>query len=776
MLSNCGQLLSLILGLVVATNFVGCSKKDKSSPAPAAEVPTTVVSSTQPTSILSGSGTVTLPTSLDGLPSDPSSAKTVSITVSGQGLTEYRYAITKDVGNCNDATYSDPRAPDILIEEAITHDGVWLVCVLAAGVDSEGLEKVASLSHSWMHDSTAPSVSIVSPSGFGPNVSGSSNFSIELSASDGGSGLTSAAVSVQRAGGSCLNQAKTAFNATCPTFIETMNHAMILSVNGDLFSSDVNYIFTAQATDATANTKSSNSLTLKWDMVAPTAPVTLTAVAGQESANLSWSGVTGAAYYTVLRRLGAAVDSVPSGSGLASGITVGSNNIVVYFGTGTTFQDTELLPFQNYHYEVFALDAARNVSASGAKAKAQPDAKPAFQGLTFAFLQADRTIKAEWQPFAFASDQATTVYDIYQSSIPNDLLTGASDDQVTGQSSLAFAIEDENAENAYLVARASAASFAQEKNKRELRVKLASGMMHKIASNGRFNGSEPLGQTFLRNAWAVDIDPWGNTVFSATNGLLQVLCRETTQAFYCKGRANGSVYTIAGTDGIDDGADGALASATAMGQIYGIEFDSSGNLFVADFTYARVRAICYNPLALGFCNAKEIGFSYHLAGTGAVADGGDDTPAKTASIGLPNDIAIDSFGNIFFSDSSYRRVRAVCYVSGGPVCTGKVSGNMFQVAGNGTLSDGSDAEQRLSATFGEPRALAIDSLNNIWFADWDYRRIRALCFDITTTGTFCTGKTSGSIYRVMGTGAAADGGDNITAATASMGQAYGLSV
>ena len=184
---------------------------------------------------------------------------------------------------------------------------------------------------------------------------------------------------------------------------------------------------------------------------------------------------------------------MPSGSGLAKGITVGSNNLVIYLGTGTTFQDTELLPFQNYHYEVFALDAAKNVSASGAKAKAQPDAKPAFQGLTFSFLQSDRSIKAEWQPFAFANDQATTVYDIYQSTVSNDVVTGGSDDQVTGQASMAFPIEDENAENAYLVARASAPGFAQEKNNRELRVKLAPGMMHKIASNGRFNGSEPLG-------------------------------------------------------------------------------------------------------------------------------------------------------------------------------------------------------------------------------------------------------------------------------------------
>jgi hypothetical protein len=101
---------------------------------------------------------------------------------------------------------------------------------------------------------------------------------------------------------------------------------------------------------------------------------------------------------------------------------------------------------------------------------------------------------------------------------------------------------------------------------------------------------------------------------------------------------------------------------------------------------------------------------------------------------------------------------------------------MFHVAGNGILADGADAGARLTATFGEPRALAIDSLNNIWFADWDYRRIRALCFDVASSGSFCTGKTSGLVYRVMGTGAAADGGDNVAADTAGMGQAFGLAV
>jgi sugar lactone lactonase YvrE len=764
------------VGFILTANLVGCSKKDSADPAAIVEIPQTVVSSGQPATILSGSGPIMLPTSLSGLPSDPSSATSISITVSGQGLTEYRYAITKDIGNCNDATYSDPRSPSVTIDEAITEDGIWSVCVLAAGVDSQGVPKVASLSHSWMHDSTAPSVSILAPSGFGPNISGNSNFTIALSASDGGSGLTSVGVSLQRAGGNCLNQDRSAFDANCPTFIETIGNNLSLTIPSEEFESEVNYIFTAMAIDATGNSQASSSLTLNWDATSPAAPAALTAVPGQELANLSWSSVSGAAYYAVARRLGSPVDGVPLGSGLVSGITFGGSNLIVYFGSNNSFQDTELLPFQNYHYEVFALDAAKNISTSGAKAKAQPDAKPAFQGLTYAYLQADRGIKTEWQQFAFAGNQASTVYDIYQSTVSNDLLTGGSDTQTTGASSLTFPIEDENASDAYLVARASAPGYSQDRNKRELRVKLSSGVMHKIASNGRFDGSEPLGQTFLRNAWTVDIDPWGNSVFTATNGTIQVLCRESAQAYYCKGRTNGAVYTIAGTDGIEDGADGMLASASPMGQIYGIDFDSSGNLYVADYTYARVRVICFNPLAPGFCNAKEIGFSYHIAGTGTVVDGGNDTVARTTPIGLPNDIAIDSFGNIFFADSSYRRIRAVCYVASGPICSGKVLGNMFHVAGNGILADGADASARLTANFGEPRALAIDSLNNLWFADWDYRRIRAVCLDVASSGSFCTGKTSGLVYRVMGTGAAVDGGDNVAANTEGMGQAYGLAV
>lgn len=773
-----GNIAPVILVAATALSFVSCNKKKSDDSSSSDAATPMVVASGQPASVLGGSGSITLPVSLVGTPPNPNNADSISVSVAGDGLVEYRYALEYEQADCNSVTYSEVRTPDLLIEGTTTDDGTWLLCVLAAGRGTDASEKVASLSYSWLRDAKDPSVSVTAFSGFGPNYLAGDSFAVSVEASDSASGLDSVGLSVRRAGNDCLNAGHTAFNADCPNYLELSPAQTTISIDDDLFVGGAAYEFSAIATDRTGNKKVSALVEKVWDTTPPGAPSSLVATAGQEVATVTWTAVSGASGYIIIRKLGSPVDLWPTGGDVTIGQGIDDDNTVVYVGSNTSFVDTDLTPFAHYHYLALARDTAKNISSSGAAGHCQPAAIPAFQGLTYAYVKGPgRRIGVDWQEFAInGSSTAATEYDLYAADTSGDHnFVGASSAAVTGAPATGF-IDDGSGGNTYLIARASAAGIAQEDNTRELRVKFGAGIEHKLTSNGRYLGTDPLTQTFLRNAWATDFDNFGNVLFSAANGTLQVLCRESTQAYYCKGRQTGLAYTIAGTDGIDDGADGALASATPMGQIYGIDVDASGNVFVADYTNYRIRVICYNPLAAGSCNGRSIGFTYHIAGNGAAADGIDDAVAKTTGIGLPNAVAVDTYGNVFFSDSTYRRLRVACFVLSGAVCAGKTIGNSYAVAGNGTLADGADGQVRLSATFGEPRGLTIDTRNNLWFADWDYRRIRALCFDVSSGAGFCTGKTSGNIYRVLGTGAAADGSDNVTASGSGMGQVYGLAV
>ena len=107
----------------------------------------------------------------------------------------------------------------------------------------------------------------------------------------------------------------------------------------------------------------------------------------------------------------------------------------------------------------------------------------------------------------------------------------------------------------------------------------------------------------------------------------------------------GIISTVAG--GGSDLGDGGPATATQLYWPEGLAVDSAGNLYIADEGDNRIRKV------------TAAGIISTIAGDGTAGFGGDGGLATAAQLYDPNDVAIDSVGNIYIADTANQRIRIV---------------------------------------------------------------------------------------------------------------------
>jgi sugar lactone lactonase YvrE len=156
-----------------------------------------------------------------------------------------------------------------------------------------------------------------------------------------------------------------------------------------------------------------------------------------------------------------------------------------------------------------------------------------------------------------------------------------------------------------------------------------------------------------------------------------------------------------------------------------------------------------------------------VAGTGGACSppcsgfSGDGGPATSASLYIPQGVAVDASGNLFVTDTGNNRIRKVAAPSGiittvagdGPSCSS------FSCIG-GFSGDGGPAT---SATLNYPAGIAVDASGNLFFADSQNNRIRKV-------------SASGIITTIAGNGTQGFSGDGGPAAAAALNNPLGVAV
>jgi len=167
----------------------------------------------------------------------------------------------------------------------------------------------------------------------------------------------------------------------------------------------------------------------------------------------------------------------------------------------------------------------------------------------------------------------------------------------------------------------------------------------------------------------------------------------------------GIITTIAGTGTAGYNGDSRLATEANLNRPCDIALEASDNIYIADVANHRIRKI-----------TKSTGMITTIAGTGTQGFNGDGILAINANLNNPSSIALDSEGNLVFTDKYNQRVRKVDFT------TGMIS----TIAGNGTagfLGDGTPASGG-GVQLNSPIFVRFDASWNMYIADMLNDRIR----------------------------------------------------
>ena len=281
-------------------------------------------------------------------------------------------------------------------------------------------------------------------------------------------------------------------------------------------------------------------------------------------------------------------------------------------------------------------------------------------------------------------------------------------------------------------------------------------------------------------------DGSGNIYFSAGNSVFKL-------------DTSGNLTLIAGNSRAGYAGDNGLAINAELNQPAGVAIDGSGNIYIADSLNSVIRMVApsgiittlagnggtgytgdYGPATSANMNLPS-GIAVNKSGTLYIADSGnnvirmvaggiitsfagnhlpgfagDTGAASSAEFLNPNDVAVDSSGNVYIADTGNSVIREVTISTG----------NINTVAGEQSLGSGYAGDGGLAtvAQLWVPYGVAVDSSGNIYISEYGDSRIR----EVAVSG--------GKISTIAGNGTYGFAGDGSTAGNAEFADPWGLCV
>jgi large repetitive protein len=324
---------------------------------------------------------------------------------------------------------------------------------------------------------------------------------------------------------------------------------------------------------------------------------------------------------------------------------------------------------------------------------------------------------------------------------------------------------------------------------------LTAGEIVTVAGNGHLSTGTTVStqatDAVIREPISVAIDGAGNLYYTDSGDNKIGKVDPTT----------GNLTYIAGTGTAGFSPSGTLAVNAQINEPAAVVVDGAGNVFFTEIGNSTVREI-----------VKTTGKLVTIAGTGNQGYSGDGALATSATLNMPQGIALDANQNLFIADTGNNVIRKVSAADGtistfaGSINSGfagdgqtaanalfdqpygisfgsdgtlyiadflnnrirsvSPAGIVGTVAGNGSAGYTGDTRGALGAAVNHPAAVVVDAGNNLYISDSEnnvVRKVNAL---------------SGNITTLAGNSAANSSGDGVNADSgqAAMNKTYGLSL
>ena len=257
------------------------------------------------------------------------------------------------------------------------------------------------------------------------------------------------------------------------------------------------------------------------------------------------------------------------------------------------------------------------------------------------------------------------------------------------------------------------------------------GIISTVAGNGTpgYSGDGgPATSAQLSGPYGVAIDANGDLYIS------EILNHTVRKVDF----TTGIITTNAGNGVLGYSGDGGAATSAQLNGPYGIAFDVSGNLFIAERDNSVIRKV------------NTSGTISTFAGTGAFGYFGDGGLATSAQFAGCRSVTFNDAGEMFISDGNNHVIRKI-----------NVSGVVSTVAGNGGAGHSGDCGQAVYAQLNFPRDVIFDAVGNMYISESTSHVIRKV-------------NTSGIISTVGGNATSGYSGDGGLATLAQLNQPYGI--
>ncbi|MCE3226791.1 MAG: hypothetical protein K0S32_1342 [Bacteroidetes bacterium] len=222
-----------------------------------------------------------------------------------------------------------------------------------------------------------------------------------------------------------------------------------------------------------------------------------------------------------------------------------------------------------------------------------------------------------------------------------------------------------------------------------------SGIITTIAGDGTVGYSGDGGNALsakLNVGWGIGVDKAGNVYWAeAGNHVI----RKVTPA--------GIISTFVGNGIPGAFGDGGPAGSAQINNPYWVTVDRYDNIFISDMNNNKIRKV----------NTSGIISTFAGNNFGTAGFGGDGGPATSAFLKQPQDIAIDTLGNVYVCDGTNDRIRQI-----------DPNGIITTYAGNGTLGWSGDGWLATFANIGGRAGIGVDLTGNLYLAEAYTNRIR----------------------------------------------------